>query len=139
MRGIVLPNLRRLAETFVQIPTPATATAIAVWQGYLDLLRFKVAPVLRRLTANRTITWYCFLVHDRTTGVPTQANDPNPYIHLRVQLGTRVRLADLQKRLPADFTMTRMVQQPVPDTMDAARVSALRQGHVRHGWDIISR
>ncbi len=126
------PTLSRFAETFIAIPTPPTA--LAIWQGYLDLLRFK-PPLVRRLLANRTIVWYSFLVHDHTSGVPAPAT--GPHVHLRVQLGPRVRLPQFQKHLPTFCVMTQMVRQPIPVTLDSVDVTALKGSDVANGWGVL--
>ncbi len=129
------PVLSRFAETFIAIPSPPGATAMAVWQGYVDLLRIKVAPLVQRLLATHTVAWYGFLVHDHTSGVPAPAT--GPHLHLRVQLGPRIRFAQFQKRLPPTCVMTRMVSQPIPRALDSVDVTALKGGDVANGWGVL--
>lgn len=134
---MVVPDFERLAETFVAVPATGVTSKAALWERYIDVLRFKVAPVVRSLGAERVITWYCFHAHGRDEGVPTHAGDTNGYVHLRVQLGSHVGLDDLKAKLPPDFVMTQMVGQPVPNTLDNVVVGMLKQDDARYGWGIV--
>lgn len=40
--------------------------------------------MLLRLMKDGLIDWYGVLIHDRNSGVPTTADDDNPYFHIRV-------------------------------------------------------
>ena len=50
------------------------------------MLRSVAAPLVRGLTQKEVIYWYCFLVHDSKSGVPTSKEDDRPYVHLRMAL-----------------------------------------------------
>ncbi len=80
------PNVESIIETFIPIQVSKDATSLQVWQNYLDMLRSVVAPLVRDLTQKGVIHWYCFLVHDRESGVPTSKEDDRLYVHLRMAL-----------------------------------------------------
>lgn len=131
----VFPALSRAIETF--IPIQLSGSPLSIWHDYLDLLRFTVTPLVEQLRTEQLITWYCFLVHNRTSGVPTHASDNNLYVHLRMAPAKGVTLKTLKKHLPSACKMTRRVPQPVPQALDRANVTAFTGGSVREGWKVL--
>lgn len=102
-------------DTFLRIQDPQTTdvvpplsdewmTAYGVYPGapaVISCLRDKVLPVIRDL--RDVLDWYFFLIHDRTSGVPT--DDKGEYVHLRLVF--REPIAKLG--LPTGWEMTRSV------------------------------
>jgi len=70
------PDLERMWETFIKI-SPV---------DFLDVIRFKAKPVIFGLRDKNIIDWFCFLIHDRNSGVPTSQDDNDAYFHIRVAL-----------------------------------------------------
>jgi len=71
-------------ETFIRI-SPADFCDV-LRSDFCDVLRFKAKPMIFQLQDKGTIEWFCFLIHDRKSGVPTSLADNNAYVHIRVAL-----------------------------------------------------
>lgn len=71
------PHLDRMWETFIK-----TSLEDILSGRHLDIIRFKIYPMIHNLTKETIINWYCFLIH----GNPKDKNDPNLYFHIRVSL-----------------------------------------------------
>ena len=76
-----LPDLNRMWETFVRIGPKRTAG-----HDYIRGMRHEVTDVIATLRAAGLVDWYCILVHDHTSGVPTVTSDPDAYWHIRFAL-----------------------------------------------------
>ena len=95
------PNVESIIETFIPIQVSKDATSLQVWQDYLDMLRSAVAPLVRDLTQRGAINWYCFLVHNWKSGVPTSRDDDRLYVHLRMALTKASNEAEFINQLPS--------------------------------------
>ena len=131
------PNLERMIETFIPIGVSKEAISPQFWQDYLHLLRSVVAPLVRDLRARGAIDWYCFLVHDRESGVPTSADDEKPYVHLRMSLTKTSDEAEFIKGLPPFCRFSRRMSFPNPPSLDKVDIQALANGQVEEGWKIL--
>jgi len=86
------PNLDRIWETFIKIPSQRTPQGRIINLKVLyDVVRFKIYPLTTQLK------WYCFLVHNRESGVPTTEYDNNFYYHIRFELDNEEFLESLPK------------------------------------------
>jgi hypothetical protein len=76
-------------------------------------LRRDVLPLIRKLEGFG-LFWYCFLVHDRSSGVPTTEDDRDPYIHLRFELVPKPWQGeeDMLGFLSSSWKMTRQIELP---------------------------
>lgn len=96
-----LPELDKTWETFLRVPPAATAdvapAADEAWMlargilpdapRVLEALTRHVLPTIDRLRQEEELfPWWCFLVHDGASGVPTTPEDKSLYVHLRFQL-----------------------------------------------------
>lgn len=131
------PNLHTIIEPFIRIDYSEKASADANWQNYIDLLRSRVAPLIRVLTAAGSITWYSFLVHDRKSGVPTKKRDKGFYVHLRMSLSASADEDSFIRDLPEYCLMTRKMQMPDTPSLDTVDISCLNGSNVEHGWRIL--
>jgi hypothetical protein len=131
------PNLERVIETFIPIGVSKEAVSQQFWQDYLHLLRSVVAPLVRDLRGKGAIDWYCFLVHDRESGVPTSADDEKSYVHLRMSLTKTSDEAEFIKGLPSFCRFSRRMSFPNPSSLDRVDIQALAQGQVEQGWKIL--
>lgn len=86
-------------ETFIRI-SPA---------DFCDVLRFKAKPMIFQLRDKGTIEWFCFLIHDKKSGVPTSPDDNNAYVHIRVALRENAEPNDFLKSLPDYCVLTRKI------------------------------
>jgi hypothetical protein len=131
------PNVERMIETFIPIEASKDASSLQVWQDYLHLLRSVVAPLVRDLTQKGAIDWYCFLVHDRRSGVPSSADDEKPYLHLRMSLTKASDEAEFIKGLPPFCRLTRKMVLPAPPSLDNVDIQSLAKGQVEKGLKVL--
>jgi hypothetical protein len=131
------PNVESIIETFIPIEVSKDATSLQVWQNYLDMLRSVVAPLVRDLTRKGVINWYCFLVHDRESGVPTGKEDDRSYVHLRMALRKPSNEAEFIKQLPSFCYFSRKMSMPDPPSLDNVDIQSLANGQVVQGWKIL--
>ena len=129
------PNLHRMMETFIPIPASGQALSAEAWQGYLNLLRSKVAPLVRDLMKQGKIDWYSFLVHDKESGVPAEAGD-GLYVHLRFSLSPAAEESRFAGQLSADCRFTRKMPPPDAVSLGAVHARSLRNGDIAQGWKI---
>jgi len=91
------PNLSRMYETFIK----------TTWEDYFSArhvaaMRSRVFPMLKRLSEEDKIDWYCVLVHaGRETGIPS--DDPDPYFHIRVAFTKEYTDEEIRSDLPSDL------------------------------------
>lgn len=71
--------------------------------------------------ADGLIGWYCFLIHDRNSGVPTTENDDNPYFHIRFDTKEEINPKD---SLPNYCVLTRKID------VDWVKDISIRRGEV---------
>lgn len=96
------PDLTKLWETFIRISWDDLASG-----RQIDLIREKVAPAIAVLKAKAKVGWYCFLINNRNSGVPTSEDDEDLYFHIRFALKKHVNPVDI---LPSYCVMTRKVE-----------------------------
>jgi len=132
------PNLKRIIETFILIPIyDDESNWIQVWQDYLDLLRFKIAPLIKQLINKEIIDWYSFLIHHRVSGVPTREDDHGLYVHLRMALTESSTEAEIKNLLPSWCKWTRKMKFHQPFSLDNANIQILKNGELEQGWKIL--
>ena len=102
------PNLNRMWETFIKIPTEDNRTKLSL---LYNNIRSKIYPMISRLKDNDIINWYCFLIHDRNSGVPTSEDDDNAYFHIRFALRRSADTQELLSSLPNYCVMTRHIER----------------------------
>ena len=113
------PALKHTWETFLRVADPSTADpapdadpAFLVSRGIeveapivLRHMRRDVLPLVRRLERWFGLEWFCFLVHDLESGVPTSTE--GRYIHLRLSFRELKSRRQVLQMLPAPWVMTR--------------------------------
>ncbi len=99
----------------------------------LRLVRRDVLPLVRSLRRRRLLREFSFLVHDRTSGVPTSAEDATAYIHMRVWLSKNTGGAEV---FPKKWCFTR----PAKEIEEIAGIDrkSLRRGDIRPAWRLIN-
>jgi hypothetical protein len=132
-----MPNVDRMVETFIPIQDSKDIGSLQVWQNYLDMLRSVIAPLVRDLSRKGMINWYCFLVHDRGSGVPTSEEDDRPYVHLRVSLTRATSETEFISQLPSFCHFSRKMSMPNPPSLDKVDIQFLVKGQVEEGWKIL--
>jgi hypothetical protein len=95
------PDLNRLWETFIRFSWDDLASG-----RQIDLIREKVASTISILKAEGDVDWYCFLINNRNSGVPTSEDDEDLYFHIRFALEKHINPA---RALPSYCVLTRKV------------------------------
>jgi len=127
------PDLNKMWETFIKIGLRLRH------ENLYDTIRFKIHPIISDLTQKRLMGWYCFLVHNRNSGVPTTKNDNNAYWHIRFELKKDMKPEDF---LPKYCVMTRKVKPEwVADISisptEVMDKSLFKSGKIEEAWRII--
>jgi len=125
------PNLKRMWETYVRL----SAEDIPLG-NHIERMRKEIIPLVSRLKDEGLIDWYCLLIHNYGTGVPTTPDDPNPYLHLRVSFTKDFSKDEVRKYLPTDLPET----SPKPasgGSIDGVVKSWLRNDDIAEAWRII--
>jgi hypothetical protein len=125
------PDLERVWHTFVEI------TSAGVYTGeHIELLRFKIRPVLVDLERRGIIKWYCFLIHGKGSGVPTKLTG-SMYIHARLGLCDRVDSDELIRTFPSYFVGTEHVPFSNLNSIAGIDRTLLKEGAIEEAWRII--
>jgi len=125
------PELDKVWHTFVKLSPDGLRVG-----EHIEVLRFKIRPVLMDLKKNGMIKWYCFLIHSKRSGVPAHLDD-GIYIHVRMGLYDNSRSAGLLAALPDYFVGTEHV--PLSNLVSIAGIDeALLKGNtIEEAWRII--
>ena len=126
------PNLNRIWETFMKMS----------WEDihlgrHTNIIRFKIHPMISWLKDNEMINWYCFLIHDKKSGVPTAENDNNPYFHVRFALEKDVDPDGFLVSLPNYCVMTRKVSRERVESIMGLSKALLENEKIEEAWRII--
>ena len=84
------PDLSRFWETFIRFSWSDLSSG-----GHIGLIRDKVAHAISILKAKGNISWYCFFIHDKNSGVPTSVDDEHLYFHIFFALEERINPVDV--------------------------------------------
>jgi hypothetical protein len=126
------PDLNRMWETFIRIPRADVASGI-----HVETIRKRLAPMIDSLLNNRMIDWYCFLIHDKTSGVPTNPNDEDAYFHVRLGLQTGSTPDMLLTSLPDYCTMTRPIEATWVENILGIDKTLLKNEDIGEAWKVI--
>jgi hypothetical protein len=96
------PDLNKLWETFIRFSWDDLSSG-----RHIGLMREKVAYAIDILKSKGGMSWYCFFIHDKNSGVPTSADDEYLYFHIMFELKKHVSPADI---LPIYCVLTRKVE-----------------------------
>jgi hypothetical protein len=132
-----IPNLDRIVETFIQVPLENQFTTISYWHNYIEILYEKLIPLLDKLREKKLINSFSFLIHNKDNGVPTNKEDNNPYIHLRLELADDIVPAELKSILPdyCLFFQNGSIEQPY--TITGIESKYLIGEDFRYAWKIL--
>ncbi len=127
------PDLNRMWETFIKIGLEIR------YDNLYDLIRFKIHPMISDLRQRGIIDWYCFLIHNRTSGVPTTEDDKNAYWHIRFTVSKDVNPKDF---LPNYCCKTRKVKSEWVKDISISRIEVMDKslfvnGKIEEAWKII--
>ena len=128
------PDLNKMWETFVRIGIPdyASPKPFLDFFNLIQIIRSKIYPMISRLQNDGVINWYCFLVHDRKSGVPTTEDDYNCYFHIRVSLRN-----DVEPSFPNYCVMTRKIKREWVESISGIDKSLLKNEEIEEAWRII--
>jgi hypothetical protein len=127
------PDLNQMWETFVKIPTENNGVRLNV---LYNNIRSKIYPMISHLKSNDMINWYCFLIHDRNSGVPTSEDDRKPYFHIRFALKKDVDPNDFLSSLPNYCVMTRRIERRL-ESIAGINKSIIKNEKIEEVWRII--
>ncbi len=118
-------------------PDRAFETFIKINEGddCLRVLQQKVKPLIEELIRAQKIRWYCFLVHDRSCGVPTTPDDVANYWHLRMEAAPQADPDPLMVSLPDFCVMTQRLY--FGEGIGGIDNSLLKEGRIMEVWRII--
>jgi hypothetical protein len=128
------PNLNNLWETFIKIEK--TVSLIE----FYHMIRSMVYPTISDLRQKEMIDWYCFLVHNRGSGVPTTNDDDNLYFHIRFSLSKDINPKDV---LPQYCVMTRKAkyesikQISISEDGEVMDTSLFKTEKIEEAWRIL--
>lgn len=126
------PDLDDMWETFIKITSEEKRVDLNV---IYNMIRFKVNPVVSSLMDDGKIYWYCFLIHNRHSGVPTSEDDNSPYFHIRLAVKKDVGADELLTSLPDYCVMTRKRRRI--ETIYGIDKSLLKNQEIEEAWRII--
>ena len=127
------PDLNQMWETFIKIPTEDNKIRFTT---LFNNIRSKIYPTISHLKENDMINWYCFLIHDRNSGVPTVQDDNKPYFHIRFALEKDVDPKKFLGLLPDYCIMTRHIEGR-PETILGIDKSIIKNERIEEAWRII--
>jgi len=128
------PDLNQMWETFIKIPTDDNRVGFSL---LYNNIRSKIYPMISRLEDNDMINWYCFLIHDRNSGVPTSEDDKKPYFHIRFTLKKDVDPSKFQDSLPNYCVMTSKRKRRPIESIAGIDKSLLKNEEIEEAWRII--
>jgi len=123
------PDLNQMWETFIKIGLPNEVPHTK----FYPLIRTKVYPTISDLEQKGLIDWYCFLVHNKKSGVPTTEDDDNLYFHIRFSLKKEINSKDF---LPNYCVMTRHIEHGL-ESITGINKSIIRNEEIEEAWRII--
>jgi len=128
------PDLNRMWETFIKIGIPdfASPKPFLDSSNLIQIIRSKIHTMISRLQNDGVINWYCFLIHDRRSGVPTTEDDYNCYFHIRVSLKN-----DVEPSFPKYCVMTRKIKREQVQSIAGINKSLLKNEEIEEAWRII--
>jgi hypothetical protein len=123
------PDLNQMWETFVRLSWDDVPLG-----RHINIIREKIFPLLSDLEKKGIINWYCFLIYDRKSGVPTSNDDNNPYIHIRFSLTREIAPKDF---LPSYCVLTRKIPVAGVNTIAGIDKTLLKNEEIVEAWHII--
>jgi hypothetical protein len=131
------PNIDRMWETFIKIPNENN---IIRFDALFNTIRCKVSEIITQLKNEGSINWYCFLIHNQSSGVPTTQDDKNPYFHIRMALDENYKHGF--PNLPEYCLMTRKIKRKWVENISITQelvfdVSLFKHESIEEVWRII--
>jgi len=116
------PDLDRMWETFVRVRPD---------EKPINIIRFRMRPLISRLRDEGVIGWYHFLVHPRPSELPPIEGDTNLCFHIRFEFkGT-----DPSKVLPDYCVVTRKIGRI--ENIAGIDRSLLKDEQIEEAWKVI--
>ena len=133
IRKMEKPNLDRMWETFIKIPIEDDRIRFTL---LYDIIRSKISPMISCLKDSKAINWYCFLIHDKNSDVPTTEDDNHPYFHIRFALTKDVDPKEFCALLPDYCFMTRKIERRL-ESVSGIDKSIIKNKEIEEAWRII--
>jgi hypothetical protein len=105
--------------------------------NHIEKMRSIVFPLVSRLKDTGRINWYCLLIHDKDTGVPTTPDDKNPYLHLRIAFTKDLSDDEVKGVLSKECVLTRKCIRQYVENIAGIRKSLLKNEDIAEAWRII--
>jgi hypothetical protein len=130
------PNINLMWETFIK-----TSRTEIIQGEHVNTIRRKITPLVYDLKEKGMVNWYCFLVHNRNTGVPTTDDDNNPYFHIIFGLNEGVDSKDFERYIENKFRYCIMTRKKGDGTAISGfdDISPLTNGDIEDLWRIIGK
>jgi len=125
------PDLDQMWETFIKIPVEGDTIHL---DDVYNTIRTKISPLIVSLRGDGILNWYCFLMHNRHSGVPTSEDDDNPYFHIRLEF---TRDVDPSNVLPNYCVMTRKIHRKKVESITGINKSLLKNEEIEEAWRMI--
>ena len=121
------PDLNRMWETFIRIELPNEVSL----GGVINIIRFKITPMISDLRQKKIINWYHFLIHGSG-----RKDDPNLYFHIRFDIKKDIKsLDDLHLPDYCEKDMTRKIN-PIRNIAGIDK-SLIENEEIEEVWRII--
>lgn len=127
------PDLNQMWETFIRIPAEEHRLN---FNELYDTVRLKIQPMIAYLTKNKVINWYCFLIHDKNSGVPTTEDDSCPYFHIRFALKKGMDSPVFQTLLPKYCVLTRKIESGL-ESISGIDKNIIKNDDISEVWRVI--
>ena len=127
------PNLNRTWETYVRIGLPQTLNR----QQIFNAIRSKLYPMLSSLKTNKTLKWYCFLIHGSR-----RKGDPNVYFHIRFEPKDGINDKEQVNGILPDYCEKDMIArfmdvEESPPRIDGIDKTLLKNEEIEEAWRIL--
>jgi hypothetical protein len=128
------PDLNHLWETFIKIPVEGDVVGPSDVMNIYRIIRSKMGPLIALLREEHGLGWYCWLIHNRRSGVPATEGDDNPYFHVRLEFADDVTPEEF---LPDYCVMTGKIRRQHVTSITGIDESLLRNEEIEEAWRLI--
>ena len=125
------PNLDRMWETFIKLSNEDIPLG-----NHIEKMRSLISPLVSRLKDSGLIDWYCLLIHDYGSGVPTTPDDKSLYLHLRIAFTRDASNDEVKHLLPKDCVLTRKCIMQYVENITGIHKSLLKNEDIAEAWRI---
>lgn len=125
------PDLEQMWETFIRIPVEGGTIHL---DDVYNAIRTKISPLIVGLRGDGVLNWFCFLIHNRQSGVPASEGDDSPYFHIRLEFKRDILPSNV---LPSYCIMTRKIHRKEVESISGINKSLLKNEEIEEAWRMI--